>query len=90
MIKKIVIFLNITIHGFVFAGGLDSGTSALNEIKTWLYGFVGVMALCYILYNVCMALMERKSWGDVGMSIAYAAIAGGCLLAGEFAIKIFK
>lgn len=90
--KLISFIILIVISNLVLAegGGLEKGTNALSTIKTWAYSFVGVMALCYILYNVCMALLERKSWGDVGMSIAYASIAGGCILAGEFALNIFK
>lgn len=45
------------------AGGLDSATNALTNVKTWLFTFVGIGALVYMLYCILMAFMERKSWG---------------------------
>lgn len=72
------------------AGGLQAGTDAATTIKTWLYGFVGVCAFIYLLYNVLMALAERKQWSDVGMALVYCSIAGGALAGGEWAMSLFK
>ncbi|KAB7715130.1 conjugal transfer protein [Plesiomonas shigelloides] len=71
-------------------GGLSAGTNALTDVKTWLYTFIGVAALVYLLYNILMAFMERKSWGDVGMALGYCALAGGALIGGEWALSLFK
>ncbi|VVN22278.1 hypothetical protein PS623_04352 [Pseudomonas fluorescens] len=71
------------------AGGLDAATSEMNEIKTWAYGFLGVVALCYLLYNVFMAMIDRKSWGDVTMALGYVAIAGAVIVLGEWAWAIW-
>ena len=70
--------------------GLADATNALTEIKSWLFTFVGVAALVYLLYNVLMAIMERKSWGEVGMALAYCAMAGGAIVGGNWAIGLFK
>ncbi|EPR9285178.1 conjugal transfer protein [Escherichia coli] len=71
-------------------GGLDAGTTALTTIKTWLFTFVGVGALVYLLYNIAMAFMERKSWGDVGMALVYCTLAGGAVVGGTWALDLFQ
>lgn len=74
------------------AGGLESldkATDALEDISKWLYAFVGVGAVVYIIYLVGMALFEKKQWSDVGMGLGYCAIAGGIVMAAEWAIGLF-
>ncbi|ELH6552590.1 conjugal transfer protein [Escherichia coli] len=73
-----------------FAGGLDKATDTLTEIKVWAFSFVGVCALCYLIYNIIMAFMERKSWSDAGMALVYCSFAGGALFAGNWALDLFK
>lgn len=75
----------------VFAGGgLDAATSALTDIKTWLFTFTGVGALCYLLYCCVMALMERKTWGEVGMGLVYCCLVGGAVVGGTWALDLFQ
>lgn len=71
-------------------GGLPAATNALTDIKVWLYSFAGIAAVVYLIYNIVMAFMERKSWGDVGMALAYCALAGGSVMGGEWALSLFK
>ncbi|MCE5165620.1 TrbC/VirB2 family protein [Plesiomonas sp. PI-19] len=71
-------------------GGLPAATNALTDIKVWLYSFVGIAAIVYLLYNILMALGERKNWSDVGMALGYCALAGGALIGGEWALGLFK
>ena len=71
------------------AGGLDASTDAMETIQAWLYGFVGVAALVYMIWNVGMALAGKYQWIDVGMALGYCAIAGGCVVGAEWAYKIF-
>ncbi|EAW9895439.1 conjugal transfer protein [Salmonella enterica] len=59
-------------------------------MKTWLFTFVGVGALVYLLYNIAMAFMERKSWGDVGMALVYCTLAGGAVVGGTWALDLFQ
>ena len=90
-VKSIAIIVLCTVAMPVFAaGGLKAGTDAAETIKVWLYGFVGICAFIYLLYNVLMALAERKQWSDVGMALVYCSIAGGALVGGEWAMSIFK
>ncbi|MDL0457417.1 TrbC/VirB2 family protein [Yersinia pestis] len=75
----------------VFAGGgLDAATSALTDVKTWLFTFVGVGALVYLLYCCAMAFMERKTWGEVGMALVYCCLAGGAVVGGTWALDLFQ
>lgn len=73
-----------------YAGGLDTATNTMIELKTWAFSFGGVCALCYLIYNVIMAFMEKKSWSDVGMALVYCSLAGGALYAGNWALELFK
>lgn len=83
------LFLSIVCGQAFAGGGLDDATSALTEIKTWLYGFLGVGAFVYLLYQLGMALMEKNSWADVGMALGKVAAAGGIIIAGEWAYAIW-
>ena len=71
------------------AGGLSSATNEANKIKDWAYGFLGVAALGYIIFNVIMAYIGRKGWGEVFMAVVYAAIAGAAIVLGEWAWGIW-
>lgn len=83
------LFLSIFCNQALAGGGLDDATSALTEIKTWLYTFLGVGAFVYLLYQLGMALMEKNSWADVGMALGKVAAAGGIIIAGEWAYAIW-
>ena len=61
-------FLSLT-ASVAYAGGLDTATNTMTELKTWAFGFGGVCALCYLIYNIIMAFMEKKSWSDVVIHI---------------------
>lgn len=71
-------------------GGLDAATSALTDIKTWLFTFVGIAALVYLLYCCGMAFAERKTWSEVGMALIYCALAGGAVVGGTWALDLFQ
>lgn len=83
------LFLSVVCAPVLAAGGLDSATSALTEIKVWLYGFIGVGALVYLLWQLGMALLDKSTWADVGMALAKVACAGGVIIAGEWAYSIW-
>lgn len=89
MIKILFTVAIVLFSGVTYAGGLQAGTDLLNDIKFWGYGFIASGALVYVIYTVAMALMERKQWSDVGMALVYCAIAGGCVLAGEFMLALW-
>jgi hypothetical protein len=74
---------------YAAGGGLNSATTEATNIKTWLYGILGIGVFLYLMYLVIMALMDKKQWADVGMGLVYTAAAGGILVAGEWAWSIW-
>ncbi|MFC1118072.1 conjugal transfer protein TraC [Pasteurella multocida] len=72
------------------AGGLDSGVQATSELKTTAYKWLAIVATGYIIFNVVMAYLGRKGWGDVAMAVMYCAIAGGAIALGDYAWSIFS
>lgn len=79
----------VSVDAFAAGGGLNSATTELTNIKNWAYKFLGVAALGYIIFTVIMAYMGRKGWGEVGMAVVYAAIAGATIALGEWAWRIW-
>lgn len=102
---KMLNFLSNNVFGFVlsvlaialiatepaYAGlaALEKSTDALDQIKTWLHGFVVVGSLVYITYLVVMAIAEKKAWSDVMMGLGYCAIAGGVVMGGTWATELW-
>lgn len=69
--------------------GLQKADDALDEIKAWAYGILGIGIFLYIMYHVVMALMNKGSWADVVMAIVYSAVAGAVLVLGDWAWSIW-
>ncbi|MGD2832273.1 conjugal transfer protein [Escherichia coli] len=82
-------FLSLT-ASVAYAGGLDTATNTMTELKTWAFGFVGLCALLYLIYNLIMAFMEKKTWSDAAMALVYCSLAGGVLVGGNWALELFK
>lgn len=76
-------------NAFAAGGGLQVASTKAMEIRTWLYSFLGITAIGYILFKILMAYMHRGGWGDVGMAVIYAVVAGGSILAGEWAWSVW-
>ncbi len=72
----------------VLAGGLDNGTDALTDVKTWIFVILGIAALIYLAYNIIWAFMEKKSWNDVGVALLQVICAGGALAGGNWALGL--
>lgn len=73
----------------VLAAGLDDATNAIETFKTFLYGFLGVGALAYMIYQVILAGLDKQPWGDVLIALGKVAVAGGCVVAAEWAWSIW-
>ena len=86
----LILFVGAFLTAVCHAGGLQSGTDALTQIKTWLFAFVCLSALVYLLYMVLMALTGRKQWGDVAMALVHCALAGGTLAGGTWAVSLYQ
>ncbi|MDV6252896.1 conjugal transfer protein [Vibrio sp. EA2] len=71
------------------AGGLDEATNWVDEIASWAYKLLGSAVVLYSIVMVILALMDKKTWGDVGISITKAAGAGGIVAAVTYAWSIW-
>ncbi len=69
--------------------GLQKANTAMEEIKTWAYGILGLGIFLYIIYHMAMAFMNKGSWADVVMALAYSAAAGAALVLGDWAWTIW-
>lgn len=85
----IAMMLVLFCHPVIAAGGLDEATNWVDEIASWAYTFLGSAVFVYSIVMVIMALLEKKTWGDVGISIAKAAAAGGIVAAVTYAWSIW-
>jgi hypothetical protein len=50
---------------------------------------LGAVCFVYLIYNVIMALAEKKQWGDVLMALGKVAVAGAVIVLGEWAWSIW-
>lgn len=85
----IAMMLVLVCHPAIAAGGLDEATNWVNEIADWAYKLLGAAVFVYSIVMVILALIEKKTWGDVGISIAKAAGAGGIVAAVTYAWSIW-
>ena len=85
----IAMMLVLVCHPAIAAGGLDEATNWVDEVAAWAYKLLGSAVFLYSTYMVIMALAEKKTWGDVGISIAKAAAAGGIVAAVTYAWSIW-
>ncbi len=88
-IAFIAVMLILFGHPAIAAGGLDEGITWVNEVADWAYKLLGAAVFLYSIYMVIMALVNKKTWGDVGVSIAQAAAAGGIVAAVTYAWSIW-
>ena len=79
-------------HGICAAqgmGGLDQANKTAEEVKTYAYAFVGMVALLYMLFLGVMAFTEKKSWSDFGWGVVHVAAVGGSIALGTWAWNLF-
>lgn len=60
-----------------FAEGLESGTTAVTDFKTWIYAILAICAVVYMLVQCFMAWGNKITWMDVLHSSAKVAVTGG-------------
>ncbi|CAH1563260.1 MULTISPECIES: conjugal transfer protein [Vibrio harveyi group] len=85
----VAMMLVLFCHPAIAAGGLDEATNWVDEIADWAYKLLGSAVFVYSIVMVILALLEKKTWGDVGISIAKAAAAGGIVAAVTYAWSIW-
>lgn len=79
----------VVVSNVAYAGGLSSGTSAATDFKTWLFGFLGVLAFIYLMYMGLAAWAEKHQWFDFLIAIGKVAVVGGVLGLTTWAWTIF-
>ena len=72
-----------------FAGGLDSGTQAVNSFKLWFYGFVGACASLYLLWVGLEVWSDKARWADFGMAVGKVAAVGATTVIVPWAWNLF-
>ncbi|MGR5445442.1 conjugal transfer protein [Vibrio jasicida] len=85
----IAMILVLVCHPAIATGGLEEGINWIDEVASWAYKLLGSAVVLYSIYMVIMALVNKKTWGDVGVSIAQAAGAGGIVAAATYAWSIW-
>ncbi len=85
----VAMMLVLFCHPAIAAGGLDEATNWVDEIADWAYKLLGSAVFVYSIVMVILTLLEKKTWGDVGISIAKAAAAGGIVAAVTYAWSIW-
>lgn len=63
----------------VLAGGLDAGTEAATDFKTWFFSFLGVVAFIYLMIVGLQAWFDKKTWIEFGVAGCKVAVLGGAL-----------
>lgn len=80
----------VPVLGYAQAGGgLAAGVDALDGFRLAAYGALAVFVLLYMLYKVLMAFLQKETWGDVAQGLLYCAIAGGIMVAADYAWSVW-
>jgi hypothetical protein len=86
----VVVFALAGNPAFAQMGGLQKATDTANEVKMWLFGFVGICAAIYLLVLALMVFAEKKQWSDVGWGIVHVCIAGASIALATWAWGLFS
>ncbi len=69
-------------------GGLSKATQEANNFQVWEYGFIAVVATCYLGYEGVRCFTNKGSWlEDFGAACVKVAVVGG---AGTVAVYLFN
>lgn len=67
-------------------------TKLADNLTRWkgeFYTLLGVIAFCYVMWEVVKVMSKKAEWGDVGKSLLEVGAGGAILVAVEFAWKMF-
>jgi hypothetical protein len=62
---------------FALAAGLASGTAEATNFKNWIYGFLAIVSVIYLLFQILQAYGGKQTWVDVGHACGKVALMGG-------------
>src|SRR5471032_3469974 len=88
-VTPLLFFAAASASNAVYAAGLQSGTDAATNFKTWLFGFLGVLAFIYLMYKGLAAWAEKAQWFDFLVAIGKVAAVGGVLGLTTWAWSVF-
>jgi hypothetical protein len=73
------------------AGGLSTGTGAIDEFKVWFFGILALLSTIYLGAQGAQLASNKIQWSDFGQSVMKTAVTGaGVTLAGwAFALWAF-
>lgn len=81
-IKKsfaIVVAMLLSSRAFALNGGFSTVTSTTQQVQTWIYAIVGVVAIIILLITVMMVFAKRATWGDFLQTAGWVAAGGGSI-----------
>lgn len=91
--KKLIVLLLVSaatfLPGFVLADGLSDATTEITAIQVWIYGILFIFSLIFMMYQVGMAMGDKKPWIDVLFAFGKVAAAGGCIAGATWAWSIW-
>lgn len=77
-------------HAALAGGGLQAGTQAAQTFQTWLYSFVGILAICYLLWVGVQCFSNKADWvHDFGGGVAKVAAVGAAVVLATWAWNVF-
>lgn len=74
---------------FALSGGFNEVTSTTQQVQTWIYAIVGVVAIIIILVNVFMVWAKRSTWGDFVQTAGWIALGGGSVSLATWLFGLF-
>lgn len=85
----ISIAMLLSSRAFALNGGFSTVTSTTQQVQTWIYAIVGVVAIIILLINVFMVWAKRSTWGDFLQTAGWVAMGGGCVTAATWLYGLF-
>lgn len=58
------------------AAGLDTGTSAVNDFKTWFFVILAALAVIYLGAKGAQLATDKIQWADYGQCVMKTAVVG--------------
>lgn len=71
------------------AGGLDSGTQAADQFKTWFFSFLAIVAAIYLAWQGVMLFGHKIQWIDFGEAVGKVAVVGSVIGLATWAWSVF-
>lgn len=71
-------------------GGLNKATQEANNFQVWEYGFIAVVAVCYLGYEGVRCFTNKGSWlEEFGAACVKVVVVGGTGVLAVYLFNIF-